>query len=141
VTLDIHSAGVAAGSSYVPLDFTNVSKLPCRLTGFPTVTLASRSGKEVGTGGQADRSLAPETLMLAVGHTAHVWLHLVNVMNLPAAKCRPIAAAGLRVALPGHASATFVSHAVITCGKQVRGTEILMVEPFRPGLARLGTAR
>jgi len=141
VTLDIRSAGVAAGSSYVPLDFTNVSAFPCRLAGFPTVTLTSRSGKQLGAGGQADRGLAAESLMLGAGQTAHVWLHLLDVMNLPPASCRPVAAAGLRVALPGQASAIFISHAVTTCGRPVHGTEILIVDPFRPGQARRGTAR
>lgn len=141
VTLDLRSAGVAAGTSYVPLDFTNISALPCRLGGFPTVTLASRSGQQIGTAGRADTSAAAESLMLTAGQTAHVWLHLLDVVNLPAARCRPAAAAGLRVALPGQASATFISHALTTCGKQIHGTDILTVEPFRPGQARPGTAR
>jgi Protein of unknown function (DUF4232) len=138
--LDLGSAGVAAGSSYLPIDFTNVSALPCHLSGFPTVTLASRSGQQVGAAGRADRALAAENLLLGAGQTVHVWLHLIDVKDLPAARCQPVTAAGLRVALPGQASASFLGDALTTCHKQVHGTDILVIEPFRPGQARQGTA-
>lgn len=141
VTLDIQAAGVAAGSSYVPVDFTNISGTVCQLAGYPVVTLASQAGKQIGTEGTADRSLATEHVLLAAGQVAHIWLHLLDVINIPSARCRPATAAGLRIGLPGYAAATFISHPVTTCSKQVKGTEIMTVEPFRPGHAQPGTAQ
>jgi hypothetical protein len=120
VTVDTHAAGVAAGSSYLPLDFTNTSSASCRLAGFPAVMTAS--GK-------------------AGGQTAHIWLRVVEVANIPKAQCDPVAVAGLWVGLPGEQQTTYIGHQLTTCAKRVRGTEVLTVEPFRPGSARPGTAR
>jgi Protein of unknown function (DUF4232) len=141
VTLDVRSTGVAAGTSYVPLDFTNVSRTTCQLAGFPVITLTSSTDKRIGTAAIADRGLAAESVILGAGQTAHIWLRVVDVMDLPTAQCQPTAAAGLRVGLPGQASTTFISHRLTTCTRQVRGSEILTVEPFRPGQARPGTAQ
>lgn len=142
VTLDIHSAGVAAGTSYFPLDFTNVSHASCRLAGYPVVTFgASLTGQQIGAAGAADRNLATEDVVLAAGQTAHIWLQLADVMNFPSAQCRPVTAAGLRIGLPGQGAATFIARPTATCAKQVSGTQILTVEPFRPGQARPGTAQ
>jgi len=141
VTLDIQAAGVAAGSSFVPLDFTNSSQATCQLTGYPVITLTNKSGQQLGTEATADRSLATEPVVLAAGQTAHIWLHLLDVVNLPAAQCDPATAAGLNVGLPGQSPATFIGYPVTTCTKQVHGTEILTVEPFRPGRAEAGTAQ
>jgi Protein of unknown function (DUF4232) len=140
--LDIHAAGVAAGTAYFPLDFTNISPATCRLSGFPAVTIAmSRGGRQVGTAAVTDRSISPRELVLPAGRTAHIWLRLVDVMNLPRAECKPVLAAGLRVRLPGRQVSTFIGHALTTCAKHVHGTDLLTVEPFQPGQAHPGTAQ
>jgi hypothetical protein len=141
VRLDTQAAGVAAGSSYVPVDFTNISRTACQLAGYPVVTLASQAGKQIGTEGTADRSLATERVVLAAGQVAHIWLRLLDVINFPSARCRPAPVAGLRIGLPGYAAATFLRHPMTTCSEQVQGTEIMTVEPFRPGRAQPGTAQ
>lgn len=142
VRLDIHAAGVAAGTSYIPLDFTNVSSAGCRLAGFPAISLAvSRAGKQLGTAAAYDRSTAAQSMVVGGGQTAHIWLRLVDVANLPAATCRPVAAAGLLVRLPGQRQAIFVSHQLTTCANPVHGTDILTIEPFHPGRAKPGTAQ
>lgn len=141
VTLDVRSAGVAAGTSFVPINFTNVSRTTCQLAGFPVITLISSTDQRIGTAAISDRGLAAENVILGAGQTAHIWLRVVDVMDLPTARCQPAAAAGLRVGLPGQASTTFIRHRLTTCTRQVRGTEILTVEPFRPGQAQPGTAQ
>jgi hypothetical protein len=140
VWVDPRSAGVAAGTEFLPLDFTNVSAHSCQLSGFPSVMLASRSGTQLGGTGQADRSLSAQYLILGTGQTAHAWLRLADVMNLPASQCQPVTAAGLHVALPGESTAVFVTDPLTTCHQQVQGTAVLTVEPFRLGKARPGTA-
>jgi len=142
VRLDSRSAGVAAGSSYFPLDFTNIGAASCLLAGFPQVSVATSStGKQLGAAATLDRSAAAEQMALAAGQTAHIWLRLVDITNIPAAQCHPVPAAGLRVSLPGQGPGTFVAHAMTTCAKPVTGTDVLTVEPFRPGAARPGTAQ
>lgn len=142
VRLDLHSAGVAAGTSYIPLDFTNLSAGSCRLSGFPAVTLAtSGTGKQVGTAAVDARNETVQAMELRSGQTAHIWLRLASVANLPAATCRPVTAAGLRVTLPGQRRSVYLSHRLTVCAGRVPGTDILTIEPFHPGRAKPGTAQ
>ncbi len=140
--IDVRATGVAAGTLYLPVDFTNISTANCTLDGYPTVTLAaSRSGRQIGGAAVTDRGLAPENLVVAAGQAAHIWLRIASVANLPASSCQPVTAAGLRIALPGPGPATFVRYPIMTCGRTVHGTQVLIVEPFQPGRARRGTAQ
>jgi Protein of unknown function (DUF4232) len=142
VKVDAHAAGVAAGSSYLPLDFTNTSGASCQLAGFPAVTIASgRNGKQVGTAAAADTSAAAKIMVLSGGQTAHIWLRVTDVANIPKSQCKPVAAAGLRVGLPGAQQTTYIGQPITTCARTVRGTQVLTVEPFQPGAARPGTAQ
>ncbi len=142
VSVDSHAAGVAAGTSYLPLDFTNTSSASCQLAGFPGVVTASgQEGKQIGAAATADTSAAARVMVLANGQTAHIWLRVVDVANIPKPQCDPVAAAGLRVSLPGEQQSTYIGLQLTTCAKRVHGTEVLTVEPFRPGSARPGTAQ
>jgi hypothetical protein len=141
IKLDAAAAGVAAGTSYLPVDFTNVSSSRCALDGFPQVTIAAGGkGRQIGAAATTDRSLATTAVVLAARQTAHIWIHLADVANIPAAACKPVTAAGLRVSLPGQPQATFIGHRLTSCAKPVGGTDVLIVEPFEPGTARPGTA-
>jgi len=142
VTLDLKSAGVAAGTSLIPLDFTNTSAASCDLAGFAEVSfVTSSAGHQVGAAATVDRSLSPKSLRLVAGDSAHLWLRLVQAANLPAGTCKPKAVAGLQVKLPGQAASIFVRHQFTTCAKRLHGTDILTVEPFQAGKARAGTAQ
>ena len=76
VRLDTAAAGVAAGTEYVPLEFTNTSRQPCELAGYPAVALTS------GAAGAADRrrgrrgphAVPASAVLLAPGGVAHAWL-------------------------------------------------------------------
>ncbi len=142
VELDLGSAGVAAGTSLIPLDFTNVSTSSCRLAGYAYISFISKyEGKRIGQAATADRALTARTLLLGAGKTAHLWLRMVAAADLPARLCRPKKVAGLQVRLPGQAASIFIAHRFVTCAKRVRGTDILTVEPFQAGRARVGTAQ
>ncbi len=141
IRLDTSAAGVAAGTSLVPLDFTNTTSASCALAGYPTVSFAaSQAGGQVGEPGAADRTAAPERLLLAPGESAHVWLRLASAENFPATQCGPVTVAGFRVWLPGWAAGSFVACSALICAKVIHGSQILTIEPFSPGLARRGTA-
>jgi hypothetical protein len=141
VTLDVHAAGAAAGSSFVPLDFTNISGRACRLAGYPVVSFAAgASGHRVGTAAALDRTVRIRSVALAPGATAHSWLQVVDALNFPPSKCHPVTAGGLRVNLPGQRGTSFVSHSFPACSKSMHGSRILTVQPIQPGRARRGTA-
>jgi hypothetical protein len=142
VGLDLKSAGVAAGTSLIPLDFTNVGTASCELSGFAEVSfVTSSSGHQIGPAATVDRSLSAQSLRLGAGSSAHLWLRLVEAADLPTSTCEPKTVAGLLVRLPGQAASIFVAHRFTTCAKPVHGTDILTVEPFKAGLARAGTAQ
>lgn len=141
VRLDAAAAGVAAGTSYVPIEFTNTTSAPCTLRGFPAVALTSGvTGTQIGTEAAVDQSVPSASVTLAPGGTAHAWLGIASTANIPASACKPVTAAGLRVVAPGSVSASYLADKVPTCKKAVPGGGILMVHPVQAGRAQRGTA-
>jgi hypothetical protein len=141
VTLDTQAAGVAAGSSYVPLEFTNASGSDCTLSGYPAVTFASGSGGvRLGTAAAAEVKTSPSTFTLAPGGTAHAWLQIADVASYPASQCRPVQASGLRVGFAGTQSAAFLPHSFRACARVMPGSTLLAVFPVQAGRAKRGAA-
>jgi Protein of unknown function (DUF4232) len=141
VRLDTAAAGVAAGSYFVPLEFTNISGQACELAGYPAVALTmGLSGAQVGARAATDHAVPAAPVVLAPGGIAHAWLQVLSTANYPASKCHPVTAAGLRITVPGTASASYVAHPVPTCTAVLRGSEMLTVRPVQRGRARRGTA-
>jgi hypothetical protein len=141
VRLDTAAAGVAAGTYYVPLVFTNASSQPCELTGYPAVALTSGvAGQQIGTEAAVDRSVRPGAVLLAPGGIAHAWLGIGDAANFPAKSCHPVTAAGFRVVVPGSESASYLAHRVPACKAPVQGGGILVIRPVQPGAAQRGTA-
>jgi hypothetical protein len=141
IRLDTAAAGVAAGTDYVPLEFTNTSSRACELTGYPAVALTSGvTGQQIGTEAAVDRSVKATAVLLQPGGIAHAWLGIADVANFPAKTCRPITAAGFRVVVPGSQSASYLAHRVPACKEPARDGGILVVRPVQPGAAQRGTA-
>jgi hypothetical protein len=141
VRLDTAAGGVAAGSYFVPLDFTNISGQACELGGYPAVALTMGvSGAQVGAVAATDHAVPAGPVVLSPGGTAHAWLQVVSTSSYPAARCHPVTAAGLRVTAPGTASASYVAHPVPACRAVIRGSKLLTVHPIQRGQARRGTA-
>src|SRR5713226_344144 len=87
----------AAGSTYYPLEFSNVSHRTCDLFGFPGVS-AQTSGAQVGHAAARDHRFAPATVVLAPGQTAHALLQVTDVSVL--GNCKAVGAGGLRIYPP-----------------------------------------
>jgi Protein of unknown function (DUF4232) len=141
VSLDASAAGVAAGSSYVPLDFTNAAKASCSLSGYPAVGFASSlAGPLIGTEGSAAKGVQSAPLVLAPGQVAHAWLQILDVANYPADECKLAQASGLRVGFGTTEAATFLAHPFQACASGTRGSDVLAVYPVQAGPAKRGTA-
>jgi hypothetical protein len=141
VKLDTAAAGVAAGTYYVPLEFTNITGQACQLSGYPAVALTSGvSGRQIGPQAAVDRSVRSAAVRLAPGGTAHAWLQVTDVANIPGRRCHPATAAGLRVEAPGARSASYVAHRLPACAAARAGNGVITVHPVQPGRARRGTA-
>ncbi len=133
VWLGLGPGGAAAGSTFYPLEFTNVTGHKCHLYGFPGVSAVNGSTHQLGCAAARDHSSAPHTVTLAPGATGHVLLRLVDVLNYPASACHPANAAGLRVYPPGETHAALVfGFSFLACA--AKGPVYLSVRPVQPGV-------
>src|SRR6266704_171356 len=140
VTVNASQAGGAAGSTYLPVDFTNTSSSPCGLYGYPGmsfVTAGNGSGSQIGAAAQQNPSFGKVPVRLAAGGVAHAWLQVAEAGNYPAATCQPVTAHWLRVYAPGETQALYVSHAFDACSSA--SAPLLTVMPVRSGQGVQGT--
>src|SRR6266516_2396427 len=140
VTVNASQGGGAAGSTYVPVDFTNTSGSPCGLYGYPGmsfVTAGDGSGSQIGAAAQQNPAFGKVPVQLAAGGVAHAWLQVAEAGNYPAATCQPVTAHWLRVYAPGETQALYVSHAFDACSSD--SAPLLTVMPVRSGQGIQGT--
>ena len=121
----------AAGSTYYPIELTNVSGQTCRLFGFPGVS-AHDGEQQVGSPARWDHSVPAAAVTLAPGATAHTVLQIVNVENFPAETCVPAAATSLEVYPPNQTTATSIPLGFSACS--VEGKIFMNVQPIQPGV-------
>jgi hypothetical protein len=141
VSLDPASAGVTAGSTFYPIDFTNTSGASCRLTGYPAAWLEGSAGHRIGAAAARDRAVTPHRIRLQPGATAHAWLQVAAAANLPPGQCHQVTAHWLTVRLPGGSGQQAeVPVALPTCSS-ARAGRILTVQPIVAGRGRRGTAQ
>jgi hypothetical protein len=130
----IGSGQGAAGSSYYPIDLTNVSGVTCTLYGYPGVSFVTGAGgSQIGAAATRNGTTTPALVTLAAGQTAHAPLQVVNASNYPAARCKIVQAYWLRVYPPGQFTPVYVSFSAPTCGGGANATGILSVQTMRPG--------
>jgi uncharacterized protein DUF4232 len=134
VAVNAGQAGVAMGSTYYPVDFTNTASSPCGLYGYPGmsfVTSADSTGRQIGAPAQQSPGVGKVAVRLAAGGQAHAWLQVTQAGNYPSAQCQPVTAHALRVYAPGETEALYVNQSFSACSSaRVR---LLTVMPVRAG--------
>ncbi len=141
VTVNAGQAGGAAGSTYYPVDFTNISGSPCEMYGYPGmsfVTADGSAGRQIGAAAQQNPAFGKLAVRLAVGGVAHAWLQVAQAGDYPASTCQPVTAHWLRVFTPGETVAIYVNHAFSACSSA--SAPLLTVMPVRAGQGVQGTA-
>lgn len=141
VTVNKAKGSGAAGTSYVPLDFTNISSHSCDLYGFPGVSFVTGpGGSQIGSPASRQATFGSQTVPLASGVTAHAWLGIADAGNFPAASCQPVTAHWLKVYPPDQTQALYTQFATTVCSKKVTGGSTpLTILPIRPGSGSPGT--
>jgi hypothetical protein len=120
---------VTTAMTRYPLDFTNVSRASCTLTGYPQVAAYQGDDKEVGDAAAMDTSVEVLRVVLAPGQTAHASLDASL-----SARCRPVRVAGLRVVSPGQSAARYVKRSLTACAAHApSGEDYLHVHAIQPG--------
>jgi Protein of unknown function (DUF4232) len=99
------------GATRFPVEFTNISDAPCTLNGYPQVSAYGAGGAQLGNAAGLDMSASATRILLAPGATAHAAI----VDSAAGARCKPVAATGLRVVPPGESMPWYVRHALPAC--------------------------
>jgi hypothetical protein len=131
VWLGIGDGTGAAGSTYYPMEFTNVSDQTCQLYGFPDVW-AYYNGGRVGTPARSGQADAAPTVTLKPGATAHTVLQIVNVAAFPSEDCVPVTASALQVYPPEQNSSAYIPFSFPACS--LEGTVFMSVQAIQPGV-------
>jgi Protein of unknown function (DUF4232) len=139
VMVDGSQADGAAGSTYYPVDFINVSDTPCGMYGFPGMSLVTAnggSGRQIGAAAQRNPAFGDLAIRLNAGGVAHAWLQVAQAGNYPASSCQPVTAHWLKVYPPGDFAAVYVAQSVPACADS--STQLLTVTPVRSGNGKQG---
>ena len=125
------SQGVAAGSSYYPIVFTNISGAACTLYGYPGVSfVAAPGGSQIGIPATENPAHPRQLITLAPGQAGHAELQVVNAENYPPANCGMVTAHWLRVYPPNQTAPLYASFTAQACAKP---RTILTVQTAQPG--------
>jgi hypothetical protein len=140
VTVDSSQGGAAAGSSYVPIDFTNISAHTCTMYGYPGVSWAtSIRGSQIGSAATRLTSYSPVTVTLAPNASAHAVMQIAVAGNFPASACHPVTAHWLRIYPPDQYTSQYAKFTTQVCAKKITGSSFpLGIMPIRPGRALRG---
>jgi hypothetical protein len=126
VWLDTQGSGVHTVTDYF-LNFTNLSGRRCTLHGYPGVSGVTLTGIQLGSAASRVGATA-HTVTLANGATTHALVGIVDPgVIVPASKCRPVTAAGLRVYPPNQTKSRIAPFPFIACSK--RGPIYLSIGP------------
>jgi hypothetical protein len=134
VTVNTSQTGVAMGSSYYPVDFTNTASSACGLYGYPGVSFVTSgdgAARQIGAAAQEKPGFGKVAVRLPAGGVAHAWLQVSQAGNYPSATCRPVTAHWLRIYAPGETQALYVNQSFSACSSH--GVQLLTVMPVRPG--------
>jgi hypothetical protein len=126
------NGNAAAGSSYYPIDFANVSATSCTLYGFPGVSFVTtaQGGSQIGPAATRNPAVAKTLVTLAPGQAVHAELQVVNAENYPAADCGLVSAHWLKVYPPNQTAPVYVSFSAQACTK---AKQILTVQAVQSG--------
>ena len=125
VWLNTQGQGVTGHTGYM-LNFTNLSGSKCTLFGYPGVSAVTLAGTQLGSAA-ARSGPAPKTVTLANGATTHALVLITNPGVIPASKCGPVTAAGLRVYPPNQTHSRVAPYPFTACSKS--GPIYLTISP------------
>lgn len=132
--LTIGAATGAAGSTYYPLDFTNLSGRACIMAGYPGVAFVTAPhGRVVGKPAVRNSAFPAAAVTLTPGRTAHASLQAQLAQNYPTSMCKPVTARWLQVYPPGTDTASYVALNAVTCTGHIPSGSTLGIYVVRPG--------
>ncbi len=131
LTASLGPGSGAAGSSYYPIEFTNVSGTTCSLYVYPGVSFLAASGAQVGAAAAEDPTYPRTLVTLTPGSTVHAELRITDGQNYPPSTCDPVTAHQLRIFPPGQTRALTIDRTAMACSNI--SVQILSVQTVQPG--------
>jgi hypothetical protein len=123
----------AAGTTYYPLQFTNLSRHACAMRGFAGVSAVDRNLHQLGSPAGRAHVVPVRTVVLAPGATAHTILGYGDVTVATAPGCHPtFRTFELRVYPPGQRHATYAAFDFEVCSHA--GPVYMGIEPVQAGV-------
>jgi Protein of unknown function (DUF4232) len=133
VWLAVSQLDGAAGTSYYPLQFTNLSRHACAMRGFPGVSAVDRNLHQLGRPAGWDHVVPVRTVVLVPGATAHTILGYGDVTVATALGCHPtFRTFELRIYPPGQRHATYAAFDFEACSHA--GPVYMGVQPVQAGV-------
>ena len=138
--VDTSQGGAAAGSVYVPINFTNTTGSTCTLFGYPGVSfVTSPSGSELG---RAATRVSPTAALvtLAPGGVAHATIQVAQAANYSPSDCVPVTAHWLKIYPPNQFTAIYARYTTQACSARLphaQGSQ-LSVYVVKPGPGKAG---
>ena len=119
----------AAGSRYLTIRLTNGGSSPCRMVGYPGVSIVARDRRsQLGAAADRDTSVRSAGITLPPqGNTTFV-LRVTQALNYPATTCQPQDAYGYRIYPPGSRTALLLADPDLTgCARPA--VQLMVVRP------------
>ena len=141
VKVDTSQSGAAAGSTYVPINFTNTTSSTCTMFGYPGVSFVSSvPGSQLGRPAKRNPAVQATTVTLAPGAVAHATLQVAEAGNYDPSACKPVTAHWLRVYPPNQFNPIYTKYTVQVCSAKLPhglGSQ-LGIYVVRPGAGKAG---
>ncbi len=132
--VSIGPPGGAAGGSYFPLEFTNVSAAACIMDGYPGVSFVTGpGGSQLGAAAVRNPTFPPSVVTLPPGAAAHASLRVSSVATYSRPDCQPVTAHYLSVYPPGQFTPRYVTFTAQTCTGAIPGGSTLGIFVISPG--------
>jgi hypothetical protein len=134
-TVDASQGGAAAGSSYIPIDFKNISSNTCVMYGFPGVSwVTGVGGSQIGSAASRETSYGSVTVTLPPGGSAHAVMQIADAGNFSPSACQPVTAHWLRIIPPDQYTSLYAAFTTTVCSKKITsGSFPLGIMPIRSG--------
>lgn len=125
----VGSSQGTAGSTYLVIDFKNLSQNTCTLYGYPGVSLAGGTPvTEIGPAATQSTAAPRRLVTLAPGAMGNATLQIVDAGNYSPGECQPKTATYLQVYPPNQTAPIYVGHTSPACAGHVRLLTVGVVE-------------
>lgn len=136
LTVRLGQGNGAAGSTYLPIVFTNKSSSACSMFGYPGVSFVKApGGAQVGSAAARASTQPPANVSLAPGAAAHATLQIVDAANFPLAACKITSVKTLKVFPPNNTVAVYLTLATKTCASTAPDVRVLDIQTVASGAA------